>query len=265
MEAALQFRNPPVNEVGITVAFGDKGVISDYEIGKIHDLYRDELPEIERAAPSPGSEILQMLGRPPLSLDGQMSRWWLKSRDDRFVLQLQENFLGFNWRRRASKGGQTEYPGYDHLKSEFDRHLNTLVRWHEGRGSSLPSPTAVELLYDDIIEIQVSDERPKLADFLSFWNYERDTPMFGWNASWLEAISDNQTPNPPMMKFGAMQALIPDGKSFSPVIRLTFTAMALVQSFADIDVFLHNAHLHIRRRFLEVVTETARSAWGDEK
>lgn len=220
---------------------------------------------MERVAPAPGPEILQIQGRPQLSLDGQMSRWWLKSADERLVLQLQENFFGFNWRRIASRGGPSDYPGYDSLKHDFDRHLQTLREWHRQNGTSLPSPVAVELLYDDIIEIQPTQERPKLSDFLSFWDYERDEAMFGWNAGWLEGIGNAHPQQGRVMRFAAMQAGIPEGEALIPVIRLTFTAMGVVETFEDIDVFLADAHLHIRKRFIEVVTETVRRGWGGEK
>jgi uncharacterized protein (TIGR04255 family) len=264
--SALQFINPPVNEVGISVSFAERKFISEFAIQELHSLFQDEFPYVERAAPAPGPDILAVNGYAPLNIESPLSRWWLKSSDDRFVIQLQENFFALNWRRRAPRGEACDYPGYETMKGNFDRYLKIILQWQSSKGMGCPAPIAAELYYDDIIEIKQSQEKIKLSSFLSFWNSENAAaPLLGWSVNWVEQIGSDTAPSGPVMKFTAMLAGFAEEEEpeqFVPVLRLNFNAMGMLENMDGIDRFFEDAHLHVGARFNSLIASQAREAWG---
>lgn len=265
----LKFVNPPVNEVGISVSFSERGAISDYHIESLHDLFRAELPSIERAFAAPGPEVLLMSGHPPLNIDPAIGRWWLKSADDTIVLQLQENFIGLNWRRRSALDVPPEYPGYDEMASRFHRYVGMLKAWHEDRGGTLPQPVACELLYDDLVQFQPQTERAELSSILQFWPSQKQR-MVGWNTGWLEPLDGEGSDvamNGAVMRFAAMAATVTDPIAPAtprPIVRLSFVAMCPSDSWSGVAAFLQAAHAHIRTRFIDIIVPEARQAWGEK-
>ncbi len=254
-----------MNEVGLSISFADRSFISEYAIQELHGLFMDELPHVERAHPTPGPDILPLQGHSPLNVDQPLSRWWFKSADERFVLQLQENFFGFNWRRIAPVADKAEYPGYEEMKARFDRYFAKIREWQISHGQSCPRPIAGELLYDDVIEIQQSTEPVKISSYLSFWNSVGQNPVAGWNVNWVESFSKHTDKNESVMKFAALLAGFAkdeDPEQFVPVIRLNFAAMGMLKDIAGIDTFFEDAHLYIGARFKSIVSEQAQAAWG---
>jgi hypothetical protein len=80
-------------------------------------------------------------------------------------------------------------------------------------------------------------------------------------------MDDEAPPGGAIMKFAAMAAAIPKaGKAGEgvPIVRLTFTAMALCSEWDEVDPFFTKAHRHIARSFEEKVTDEVRAEWGEQ-
>lgn len=180
------------------------------------------------------------------------------------LLQLQENFIACNWRRRPSARA---YIGFEALREEFEGAVNKVRDWHQSQGGDLPAPLACELLYDDLIEISPGGgDISRLSDILSFWN-SSDSPFFGWNINWYETIP-GENGEEGIMKFSAQAADLPeqDGSGrIRPIVRLNFVAMAMTPTMDSVGDFLDAAHIYIRKRFTELIRPEAMAAWGELK
>lgn len=269
-EADLKFVNPPVNEVGLSITFVERPLVSDYDIREFHDLFRDEFPQIERAFAAPGPEILPVLGAAPLNSDPRLGRWWFKSPGDDYVLQVQENFLGLNWRRKSALHEPSQYPGFDVLVARFLQITQKAQAWVAGKGGVTPKPFAGELLYDDLIRALPNAEgKTKLSDILTFWPdpsliWERETPMQGWTSSWLEPLGYDPGGQLGWMRFTAVAAAAIDeaaGGKMVPIVRLSFNGMSAIDGWDRVDPFFQRAHKHILERFFALVRLEARAAW----
>lgn len=106
----LKFENPPINELVIATYFNPPIVdLRAEHIGIFWSSVRDEYPQIRQQAP------LGVVFESPNEIF-PLPRFWLISKDDTTVIQLQKNAFLFNWRKRADA-----YPHYANVKSEFDR------------------------------------------------------------------------------------------------------------------------------------------------
>ena len=264
----MAFVNPPVHEVSLSVSFASRAAASDYDVRQIHDLFREELPVCQRAPAFQGSELLPALGVLPLNSEEPVpSRWWFKSEDDALLLQVQENFLALNWRRRTQIDSPNYYPGFDILFETFKRHVETLRQWLMRNDSAMPNPIATELFYDDLIRFPSSEtERIRLSDVLAFWPAQ-ERQLAGWNLAWAEPLADPPTVEAGVLKFAATVAGVSGevtGGTLRPIVRLNWTALAATRTWEESDSFLQRAHGHISERFNEVVTASARATWEME-
>jgi uncharacterized protein (TIGR04255 family) len=251
----------------MSVSLAGKQSATGYNLRDFHDQVKSDLPGIERSMPSDGPEILQLRGLPPLSIEPFVDRWFLKSADETLILQLQDNLVGYNWRRRSTPGSPANYPGFDALKASFDKYLRCLHDWHSAHGSAVPDPVAVELFYDDILPMVPEPETGKLrlSNVLSWFNPNdpSSSAMFGWTNMWVEGITSTPPPQGPMLKIRAEMGFVAEGPEVVPqsVIRLQFIAAGICSSWDEVNSFLQVAHDYISVRFSEVINPKAMKAW----
>jgi uncharacterized protein (TIGR04255 family) len=201
-----KFRNPPVIETVMGVEFA---TIPGFEVpffGVFWNRIRERYPSCETkpilaprietfGAPQGEEARVQMMSTPE-------ARCWFVSEDESEVIQLQNDRLVFNWRKR---GGNDKYPGYDEfMKPSFIRLWN---EFHDFLGdNNLASPQIIQA------EITYVSHIPKHE---------------GWNriADWSEVFTSIAPPradgilsNPESAAFGCTFVL-PDGRT-----RLRFDA-----------------------------------------
>jgi uncharacterized protein (TIGR04255 family) len=266
----LQFKTPPINEVGINVSVG-RGLAGTYDIKGIHTEFRPSFPKVSQVLAAPGSELAQLHGVAPLNEDPLITRWWFVSDDDTQVLQLQDNFVARNWRRRAGIGAPPGYPGFLALHDDFWRQIDKLREWHSAHASVLPDPFACELHYDDIIPT-TPDAHPAISDILTFAPPHTGSLM-GFQSGWVEMIEGMPTDGRSMLKVQVTSAgmAVTDANgnieipaSIQPVIRIIWSASSMESTWEGVRSFLQLAHTHIGKRFEQLVREDVRSTWGPE-
>src|SRR5260370_23658438 len=129
MSSAIKFENPPVQEVAFSVSFQTPKPMSAAFIGIFWSQVRQEFPDLSEGppipavveAPSEGVAVnfmpqFQMLNLPHLR------RAILKSKDGRYIIQLQQDKFVLNWTRGKSK----TYPDFETAFSEFESQLKLL-------------------------------------------------------------------------------------------------------------------------------------------
>lgn len=260
---------PPINEVGLSVGTLSGGVIDPYDIRGLHQAF-DGLPVAEPQGTIGILELATQVGGGTNNIDfsqGPPQKWWFVSKDQTRVLQLQDNFFSYNWRRAdVLPGDRLEYPGFDQVINEYEERLSQLQKWHKLRGSKIPNPAGCELMYDDIIPLVDSDRKtiPLSQALVEFNRADTQRPSTGWNSSWFEKIDGLPDADPSTLRIQLFHLGMidpKDGETF-PIIKSTFTAGAARSSWEEVSEFFRIAHAHIQKRFLVLIDPKVQATWN---
>jgi uncharacterized protein (TIGR04255 family) len=190
------YENPPVNEVVIGIQF-EQTAITGAHIGMFWAQMRDEFPKafeqppldrrIENFEPQRFSpQIVEF------SQVWRGSRHWLTSVDDVHLIQIQNDRLVYNWRRRSDNA---VYPHFEELQEKFWQIVEKWSAFLENEKEHL-NLTQWELSY--INHILTPDGQPTLGEILSFWGEKLNEAMGGAvDAGRIEAqkiLRDGDTP-----------------------------------------------------------------------
>jgi len=266
VQSELKFKKPPIWEVGFAVITQTPGVVDPYDVRGLHKAVEDVLPHVERQAPINTFEGLTYLSTVNTGLGegaGVPPRWWFIADNQQELLQAQERFWAWNWRANGNVDGPKNYPGFDQLRlrarDAFDRTRIAIKK----QGMSLPDPAAVELMYDNVIPLSGPGlDELKLRDVLA--EYEPSPPgaKSGWQMMWFEPI-DGVPEEQGHCRVAILLAgiAVPNEQEIRPIVRFSFHAASLEQTWDAAFDFFDLAHAHITKRLIDLTTETARARW----
>ncbi len=163
------FLDPPLNEVVVGVQFEPIQNFSAVKLGEVYGLYSAEFPTVEEHPPleprietfgglrgSP--QVSVAIGPPPIR-----PRLWFASEDDDHLLQVQEDRLMLNWRKRSSGG---TYPHFEGVLKKFESSLSKLGTYFSKNGETLKINQA-EVTYVNILPV---DEFSEIGDWIGIVN-----------------------------------------------------------------------------------------------
>lgn len=145
------YDRPPVTEVVLAVAFAEAPSLTVAHLGHFwFTELRAELPDIEEqppyeppieslGAPAPAVLSFRFLAGPP------SPRLWAKSADGTMLLQLQRNWIAFNW--KDAPGSTQPYPRWAAIEERLLRYLRRLEEFCQREGLGSPVPIQVEVSY----------------------------------------------------------------------------------------------------------------------
>lgn len=115
---AVNFTDPPVVEVALSVQFEPVEGLSSYRSGALYERWRADFPHVSQhaeVAPMPAFDteddaVFLMVGAGPTG-----SRLWFETPERTFLLQLQSDRLTVNWRRFAD----APYPRYPAVRERL--------------------------------------------------------------------------------------------------------------------------------------------------
>ena len=147
-----EFRKPPVVEVAVSVQF-DKPALDGPLLMLWWTKVRDRFPKYEQAAPLPSSaETFEGPQGPKLDFHitnaPPTPRLLMTSGTDAEVLQIQEDRLGYSWRKLSS---EAEYPRYEKIREVFERELSAFQDFLTVEGLESMSPVQCEVTYVNVI------------------------------------------------------------------------------------------------------------------
>jgi uncharacterized protein (TIGR04255 family) len=261
VEAPLQ---PPVNEVALSVAIRRQDGLIGPLLPQILGEWFTDHPQVQQAPPyeiptePPGGKLRPAKGaRLELVTENPKPRYWFISPDGQEVVQVQDNYLALNWRRRSAT---QKYVSYDNLRARFTDLTRAVEQNLDKRGGDV-HVLRVELAYINVIEPnslwrdtnethRVISTRPPQADYEQFaFSYSRVLTTEGRTVGRLHVD------------------LAPgwDWEKDEPRLGLNLTARSAELSKNSIDEatqFLDHAHDEIGSTFLSLLTPEARNIWG---
>jgi uncharacterized protein (TIGR04255 family) len=144
-----EYAQEPLSEVAIGVLFDRLAGFRQGHFGRFWALVERDYPVtldrerleavVEKLAPGPSSVsvALQLVESAPTN------RAWFVSTDDRRLIQLQDDRLFVNWRRRSDG----IYPRFETLRDEFFLRLGQFVQLMSDAGLKAVTPQQIELSY----------------------------------------------------------------------------------------------------------------------
>ncbi|MGH9892179.1 MAG: TIGR04255 family protein [bacterium] len=270
-ESIVEFDNPPVAEVVLSVAFEPlQGLTLAKLVQSWQQHFAEKFPEseeqprlqppIERFGPDrlgPGLRF-EFGGTLPTS-----RLWFLDKKEGTNLLQVQNDWFARNWRKQES----AEYIRYKTLRAAFADEFSTFRDFviHEGIGTLMP--TQCEITYIDHIEPN------------EYWSSHEDARKV---FRILNLATDRFLPTSPEDCRFAMSFVIP-GDAEQPIGRLHINAQPAFRKTDDQPIFVVNTtargapaddsldgilhfldhgHEWAVNGFLDVTTDEMHTAWG---
>ena len=248
----------PVQEVGFSVQFAPLSP-NLMDIAALGGRFERNFPICQQVAPLPPLEffptpMMEIVQLPAESLP----RVWFISEDSHGLIQIQRDRFGFNWRRLAPPEIPAEYPGYVDLRAKYAENLDALAEWSRARSLDAPEFQIAELLYVNLVPVEIQGQKRRISDILAFYEPKRRRPVNLFQAHWIESLSDDF---PSSLSIQAALARTVDGAS---AVLVNFIARFDIQTLdansvlARFDVAHGSVHEALPYVFTDAVMETLR-------
>jgi uncharacterized protein (TIGR04255 family) len=261
------YRNPPIDEVAISVQFLPVEGFLDEHIREYWHTVRADYPlaqpmprieapvePIDSSAPAPPMQIqLQMSGMIPTQ-----GRMWLINEADDFLVQVQNSRFIQNWRRR-----ETAYPYFEAINDLFWLNYRKFEQFL--RDADLPQPQVqqVEVTYINWISDMpmISFFKPAGVATISVFGEDRQPEDQNWTARYL-IRSENELVE--RLYVQCLPALRPQASAERGThFALTFRAARLAGIPDDEAAeLIGTARTVIVNTFAELTTDAAQESWG---
>ncbi len=168
----VNFRKPPVVSVVLGVEFGGPVMPEVSALADFWPRIREHFPNAEKRPPL--APMAQDFDASPartveFRLDKGPDRYWFRSQDESYMVQVQENRMAFNWNLTESA---PEYPRYQAIREKFHRLYRTFTEIADHRLLAANPPIWCAITYtNDIIHPDSTDPLSgPLGDVLRFVN-----------------------------------------------------------------------------------------------
>jgi uncharacterized protein (TIGR04255 family) len=253
------FREPPVDEVAISVQFRPIDGFLDEHIRDYWKSIRDDypvaqvMPRIETAIESIEPAPVQL----PLQHAAVSSRMWLIGEPDDYLVQIQDTRFIQNWRHR-----EAPYPRFDTLRDLFWSNYRKFMAYLSSTGLPQPQVQQVEVTYIDWIPSTRPHEFLKPASNSAIRSAEID--LYPEEQNWLARyLINTQGESIERLYVQCLPAIQPQ----KPDLRgsqLGFTFRSARSSGLDeseIAEKINAGRVAIVNAFVDLTTETAHESW----
>ena len=252
------FRTPPVSEVAAGVQFDQLVPFQTRFFGQFWTEVAKDYPTTQDVPPlqgvDQGTVTLQIMTVPPLR------RVLLISRDQQFLIQLQDSRFHHNWRR---VNDSTEYPRFPEVYGKFVTTWGLFSDFLKRQGIPQPRLTRYELTYVNEIEISpktmASDVERFVRMYVSLTNLEFLPSPSSVGSSWQFVLPEGKG----QLHANLSHVRKPDGRE-TAILALNCFGPAASKNYTMPEWF-QTAHEWIVRGFADLTTTEAHEKWGRER
>jgi uncharacterized protein (TIGR04255 family) len=152
------FGKPPVTEVALSVQFDTIAPLGNIHAGLLWAEYRSEYPKVsELPALPPQFETFGGGGAPttvPFQfetlLQAPMSRFWFEEAGGEHLMQIQNDRIVHNWRKRETEG---EYPRYEPIADRLEGEIGKFEEFLQREKLGQLRANQCEVTYINTIEL----------------------------------------------------------------------------------------------------------------
>lgn len=269
MTGLPEFDAPPVSEVVLSVQFAPLTAFRSAHVGLLWSEFRDEYP-IPSEQP-PLDPVFETFGGVPQTapqfrietfLTPPMARSWFEAPDGQHLLQIQQDRIIHNWRKRQQD--QT-YPRYGEVRQHLQTEIGLLDAFVRREGLGSLAPNQCEVTYINLIDIPgVPDPHKHLARITPLVSPVEDGPETGdvENVALSARFLLRGDEGPIGRTYATFQPnfLLPD---LRPVVRLEVSARGRPagETVAEALEFLDKGHDAVVRAFAAVTTPEMHKVW----
>ena len=162
MSQSIAFKNPPVDEVVVSTYFSPplSGLRNEH-IGLFWGKIKGDFPVVSQQPPVVGQQSpAEMVQSIDADEPFPMPRYWIISKNETELIQIQKNAFMFNWRRRGGEYPRFHRrikPAFDEYYGRFSEFVRTEIDMTE------PLIDLCELTYINVVER------------CEYWNGPQDT------------------------------------------------------------------------------------------
>jgi len=270
------FRKPPLSEVVLSVQFASIPTFRSVHVGLLWENFRREYPKVSEQAPLQATfETFGIMPANPAPffqietfLSPPMPRYWFEEQDGSELLQVQQDRIVHNWRKRE---GDQDYPRYEAIRSRFVSDVEKFTNFLTAEKLGELRPNQCEISYINTIEIPGNEE--------IYASLERVTPL--WTKRFAEPYPHELENSTVQSRFVLRDKGKPYGRAYvtfapamlmtqnRPVIRLEITIRGKPrdESIAEAFRLLDDERQVVVRTFAAVTTPEMWDIWEriDEK
>jgi uncharacterized protein (TIGR04255 family) len=152
------FKKPPVSEVVLSLQFASIPTFRSIHVGLLWQRFRREYPKVSEQAPLQATfETFGVVPANPAPffqiealLSPPVSRYWFEEQDGNELLQVQQDRIVHNWRKREA---DQDYPRYEAIRSRFASDVEKFTNFLATESLGELRPNQCEVTYINTIEI----------------------------------------------------------------------------------------------------------------
>lgn len=268
-EGIVNFRNPPITEVVVGVAFKDAAGLSTAHIGECwRAKWESRFPRVEEHPPySPPVERFDVPPHgPTFALELSVrptTRLWFVTDDGHELIQVQRDWFACNW-RKVSTG--SEYDRWPARRAAFETFYTDLERFVEDRGLGKVTPVQCEVTYVNHIVAgdgwQNLGELPAILRLAGAIGGESVSAPEQMQLGASFVISDETDTPRGRLHVTAQPAALRDGGAPLYVMNLTARGGPEGEGLRGALAFLDRGRAQIVRTFTAITTESMHEVWG---
>lgn len=248
------YKEPPVTEVAVGVSLPLLSLQTRH-IGQFWTEIQEEYPTTEDVAPIP-SEVFTPPIRVTFLQIPPLRRVFMKTRDQDYILQIQEGRFLSNWRKHPA---EAPYPRYASVLEHFLKSWEKYAAFLKKNELTVPEPTGYELTYVNELEDPSNagiNALVKPLDWPMLHPEFLTRPPQMTNISWSFALPDSKG----TMNVSVNRSERPQGAA----ALLVLSCVGPSSGEYSLRDWFDTAHEWIVRGFTDLTTEKAHTIWKRE-
>jgi uncharacterized protein (TIGR04255 family) len=169
------FGKPPVTEVALSVQFDTIAPLGNIHAGLLWTEFRSEYPKASELPPLPPQfETFGGGGAPTvpfqfeIPFQASMSRFWFEEAGGEHLMQIQNDRIVHNWRKR---GTEEEYPRYEPIADRLEGEIRKFEEFLQREGLGELRANQCEVTYINTIELlDGGDPHRQLERITPLWS-----------------------------------------------------------------------------------------------
>src|ERR1051326_2640265 len=239
------FKRPPIDEVVLSIQFGSLTNFRSGHVGVLWNEFRREYPKMTEQMPlMPAFETFGAPPQTPFSgiqiesfLAPPMGRFWFEESNGYELLQIQQDRIIHNWRKRET---EQRYPRYEAIRDRFRTEAQRFIKLVSDEMLGEVKPNQCEVTYINLIDLPDGmHPHQHVERITTLWSgtQSEKLPLEFENVSFQTRYilrEDDQ----PSGRVYVMLAPVFHVQDHRPVIRLEITARAKPKGASIADAFL---------------------------
>jgi uncharacterized protein (TIGR04255 family) len=263
----LDYPNPPVVEVALSVQFDRLSALDAARIGLYWSTVRGRFPHAEQHPPLPPvaetfgvPESLARALRIELTEAVPTPRFWLLSEDGSQLVQIQDDRFSHNWRKNVDP-----YPHFELVRGVFIEELKAFGAFLTSERIGQMVPNQCEVTYINHIAVPDGSNQADLRQLLTPWSNDYNSPP---SARPEDAFLHLRytIPGESEVQLGRLHidvqpAFQQDGARPIWVLSLTARGRPITADVDGVIAFLNLGREHILKTFIAITSPAMQSKW----